>query len=360
MSRRKHRRFVKKISQKAGLAPGTLVHVGEERTEQVKIEIIDYSETSYQQKYAQKVEECFPFKETPTITWINVDGVHEIEIIEKLGKHFGINELVLEDIVNTEQRPHVKDFDNFLFIVLKMARYENNGDDVQTEQVSLIVGTNVVISFQEGKEGDVFGGVRDRIRAGKDRIRKMGTDYLAHALMDASVDSYFSVLEQLGFKLEEVEEEVLNHPSVQTLELIHKLKRNLIYLRKAVWPIREVASFLERSESDLIQQSTRIYFRDVYDHSLQLMDIIETLRDITAGMLDIYLSSLSNRMNEVMKVLTIISTIFIPLTFIAGLYGMNFKFMPELEWQYGYFSILFVMVAVVIFMLFFFKRKKWF
>jgi magnesium transporter len=323
------------------------------------MEVIDYSEASFEQKAIERVEECFPFKARPTITWVNIDGVHDIGIIEKIGKEFRINDLVLEDIVNTEQRPQAKDFGSFIFIVLKMAKYDPADDELLTEQVSLVVGSNFVISFQEGKEGDVFGSVRERIRAGKDRIRKMGADYLAHALMDASVDSYFTVLEQIGMKLEDVEDETLNHPTPKTLEQIHKLKRNLIFLRKAVWPVREVASFLERSESPLIEKTTKIYFRDIFDHSLQLIDLIETFRDVAAGMLDIYLSSLSNRMNEVIKVLTIISTIFIPLTFLAGLYGMNFKNMPELGWRFGYYGVLALMVAIVVFMLFFFKRKRW-
>ncbi len=359
MSKSKRRRRMKKIAMKAGLAPGTLVHIGEARTDKVKMEVIDFSEASFEQKAIERVEECFPFKARPTITWVNIDGVHDIGIIEKIGKEFRINDLVLEDIVNTEQRPQAKDFGSFIFIVLKMAKYDSADDELLTEQVSLVVGSNFVISFQEGKEGDVFGSVRERIRAGKDRIRKMGADYLAHALMDASVDSYFTVLEQIGMKLEDVEDETLNHPTPKTLEQIHKLKRNLIFLRKAVWPVREVASFLERSESPLIEKTTKIYFRDIFDHSLQLIDLIETFRDVAAGMLDIYLSSLSNRLNEVIKVLTIISTIFIPLTFLAGLYGMNFKNMPELGWRFGYYGVLALMVAIVVFMLFFFKRKRW-
>ena len=359
MSRRKHRRFFKKVSQKAGLPPGTLVHVGDERTEKVKIQVIDYNETSLEERDVKNVEECFPFRDRATVTWINVDGVHEVEIIEKMGKHFGINTLILEDIANTEQRPHIKEFDNLMFVVLKMAGYDEAADSIDTEQVSLIIGPNYVISFQEGKEGDVFDTVRGRIRSGRERIRKSGSDFLAHALMDACVDSYFGILEKLGLKLEEVEEETLNHPSAETLERIHKLKRNLILLRKAVWPVREIAGFLERCGSDLIQKQTCIYFRDIYDHSLQLIDIIETLRDITAGMLDIYLSSLSNRLNEVMKVLTIISTIFIPLTFLAGIYGMNFRHMPELEWRFGYFGLLALMGLLGVLMLFLFRKKKW-
>lgn len=359
MSRRKHRRFFKKVSQKAGLPPGTLVHVGDERTEKVKIQVIDYDEASLEEREVKNVEECFPFKDRATVTWINVDGVHEVEIIEKIGRHFAINPLILEDIANTEQRPHIKEFDNFMFVVLKMAGYDEANDSIDTEQVSLIIGSNYVISFQEGKEGDVFDTVRGRIRSGRERIRKSGADFLAHALMDACVDSYFGILEKLGLKLEEIEEETLNHPAAETLERIHRLKRNLILLRKAVWPVREIAGFLERCGSDLIQKQTGIYFRDIYDHSMQLIDIIETLRDITAGMLDIYLSSLSNRLNEVMKVLTIISTIFIPLTFLAGLYGMNFRHMPELEWRYGYYALLALMLCVAVFMLFFFRKKKW-
>lgn len=359
MSKKKSRRFLKKVSKKAGLPPGTLVHVGEERTSKVKITIIDYDEKSLEEREAQSVEECFPFKDKASVTWINVDGVHEVGIIEKIGNHFGVNPLVLEDIANTEQRPHIKDFDSFLFVVLKMVAYDDTNDSIDTEQVSLLVGPNYVISFQEGKEGDVFDTVRERIRAGRERIRRSGADYLAHALMDACVDSYFAILEKLGLKLEEAEEETLNHPSAETLGEIHKLKRNLIILRKVVWPVREVAGFLERCDSDLIKKSTGIYFRDIYDHSLQLIDIIETLRDMAAGLLDIYLSSLSNRMNEVMKVLTIISTIFIPLTFLAGVYGMNFRHMPELEWRFGYFGLLIVMAAVAVLMLFFFRRKRW-
>jgi len=360
MSRKKRRKFLGQVSRKAGLPPGTLVHVGEERTSKVKITIIDYDAASLEEREAKRVEECFPFKEKSTVTWINIDGVHDLQIIEKIGRHFDINPLILEDIANTEQRPHVKEFDDFMFVVLKMAGYDEASDSIDTEQVSLVVGSNYVISFQEGKEGDVFDPIRARIRAGRDRIRRSGADSLAHALMDACVDSYFGILEKLGLKLEEIEEETLNHPSAQTLERIHRLKRNLVLLRKAVWPVREIAGFLERCGSDLIQKQTCIYFRDIYDHSLQLIDIIETLRDITAGMLDIYLSSLSNRLNEVMKVLTIISTIFIPLTFLAGLYGMNFKHMPELEWRFGYYGLLFLMGGIAVFMLFFFKRKKWF
>lgn len=353
------KRYLKKISQKVGLPPGSLVHIGEERKEKVKIELNYYDEEVCETKVLGSFEEAASFLQRRGVTWINIDGLSDVSIVEKAGRFFEINELVLEDILNTEQRAQAKDFEDFLFVVLKMANYDNSKDELITEQVSIIFGKNYVLSFQEGIEGDVFNSVRERIRKGKERIRKMGSDYLAHALIDASVDSYFVVLEKIGLKLEEIEEEILDNPSAKTIEEIHRLKRNLIFLRKAVWPIREVAGFLERSESPLIQKPTTLYFRDIYDHTLQLIDLIETFRDIGGGILDTYLSNLSNRLNEVMKVLTIISTIFIPLTFIAGVYGMNFHFMPELEWKYGYFVILFVMAVIAFFMGLFFKKKDW-
>ena len=351
-------RFIKKISKKAGLPPGTLVHVGEGKDEKVKITIIDYDEKHFEERKVKKVEECLPFKDKPTVTWINIDGIHQVDIIEAIGKHFGVHPLVLEDIVNTGQRPKMEDFGNYLFVVLKMIYYDEKEDEIKTEQVSLLISQNFVISFQE-REGDVFNSIRERIRGSKGRIRKMGADYLAYALMDSVVDNYFVIIEKVGEKLEGMEEELVKNTTPETLQAIHSLKRNMIFLRKSVWPLREVIGGLERGESKLVQESTQIYFRDVYDHTIQVMDAIETSRDMLSGMLDIYLSSVSNRMNEVMKVLTIIATIFIPLTFIAGIYGMNFQNMPELGWRWGYFAVLLVMVAIGISMLGYFRRKKW-
>jgi len=351
-------RFIKKISKKAGLPPGTLVHVGEGKDEKVKITIIDYDEKHFEERKVKKVEECLPFKDKPTVTWINIDGIHQVDIIEAIGKHFGVHPLVLEDIVNTGQRPKMEDFGNYLFVVLKMIYYDEKEDEIKTEQVSLLISQNFVISFQE-REGDVFNSIRERIRGSKGRIRKMGADYLAYALMDSVVDNYFVIIEKVGEKLEGMEEELVKNTTPETLQAIHSLKRNMIFLRKSVWPLREVIGGLERGESKLVQEPTQIYFRDVYDHTIQVMDAIETSRDMLSGMLDIYLSSVSNRMNEVMKVLTIIATIFIPLTFIAGIYGMNFQNMPELGWRWGYFAVLIVMVSIGISMLAYFKRKKW-
>lgn len=348
----------RRSSKKAGLPPGTLVHVGEKRDEKVRITIIDYDEAHFEEKEAKTAEECFPFKDKPTVTWINVDGIHQPEIVKQLGDYFGMHPLVLEDILNTDQRPKMEDFGNYIYIVLKMLSYDEKSNEIVAEQVSLVLGPNFVISFQE-KKGDVFDPIRDRIRSDKGRVRKMGADYLAYALTDAIVDNYFTILEKLGEKIEFMEEELVANPTPKTLQTIHNLKRDTISLRKSVWPLREVVSALERGESSLIEKSTGIYLRDVYDHTIQVIDTIETSRDMVSGMLDIYLSSVSNKMNEVMKVLTIIATVFIPLTFIAGIYGMNFANMPELGWSWGYPLILLVMVAVGILMFFYFRRKKW-
>jgi len=351
-------RLFKKTSKKAGLPPGTLVHIGEKKVEKTKITLIDYDDTHLQEKEVDTVEECLPCKDTFTVTWINVDGMHEVNIIGRLGEHFGLHPLLLEDIVNTDQRPKMEDFGNYLFIVLKMLYWDEADGEIRTEQVSLVLCPNVVLSFQE-QEGDVFNPIRERIRNHKGRIRKMGADYLVYTLVDAIVDHYFLVLEKLGEQIEGLEDELMGEPTRAVLHSLHVLKREMVFLRKSVWPLREIVSALERGESPLIQESMGVYFRDVYDHTIQVIDMVETFRDMASGMLEMYLSSVSNAMNAVMKVLTIIATTFIPLTFIAGIYGMNFKFMPELEWHWGYFMVWSVMAAVAISMMVYFKRKKW-
>ncbi|MEX2722109.1 MAG: magnesium/cobalt transporter CorA [Candidatus Wukongarchaeota archaeon] len=351
-------RLIRKRSKKFGLPPGTPVFVGEKKVEKIKITIVDYDEDHLEEKEAKTIEECFPFKEKPTVTWINIDGLHEIEIIDKLGKYFDLHPLIIEDIVNTGQRPKMEDLENYIFFVLKMLYYDEKKDDITTEQVSLILGSNFVISFQE-RLGDVFDPVRERIRKSRGRIRKVGSDYLVYALIDAIVDHYFIVLEKLGEKIEYLEEELVTDPRPETLQAIHNLKRDNIFLRKSVWPLREVISGLERGESPLIEKSTEIYLRDVYDHTIQVIDTLETYRDMVSGMLDTYLSSVSNKMNEVMKVLTVIATIFIPLTFIAGVYGMNFEYMPELGWHWGYVMVWIIVLTITALMAFYFKTKKW-
>ena len=352
------KRKIKEHSKKAGLPPGTLVHIGEKKTEKVRITLIDYNEQDFQERTVDTIEECFPFKGTPSITWINIDGIHQIETIEKIGRHFELHPLILEDILNTGQRPKCEDYEKYLFTVLKMLSYRNENKSIQSEQVSLVLGQNVVISFQESV-GDVFEQIRDRIRHAKGRIRKASADYLAYVLIDAIVDNYFAILEKLGELVESIEEELITKSTEKTLQQIHGIKRELLFLRKSVWPLRELTNNLEKTESPLIVDATKPYLRDVYDHTIQIIDTVESFRDMVSGMFDIYLSSISNRMNAVMKVLTIIATIFIPLTFIAGIYGMNFKDMPELEWKWGYPIVLIVMAVVGVYMLIYFKRKKW-
>ena len=348
----------KRHSKKAGLPPGTLIHIGEKKADKVRITVIDYDEQHFQEKQVVNIEECFKFKATPTVTWINIDGLHQIDIIEKLGQHFELHPLILEDILNTGQRPKCEDYEKYIFIVLKMLTFDDENQVIQSEQVSLVLGSNLVISFQEAA-GDVFEQIRDRIRNAKGRIRKMPADYLAYALIDAIVDNYFLILEKMGEQIESMEEELIAEPSDKIVHKIHALKRELIFLRKSVWPLRELISSLEKTESSLISDSTEPYLRDVYGHTIQVIDTVESFRDMVSGMLDIYLSSISNRMNAVMKVLTIIATIFIPLTFVAGIYGMNFKYMPELEWRWGYALVLLVMIAIAVVMLLYFRRKKW-
>lgn len=341
-----------------GLPPGALVHIGEKRLKETSISIIDYDQAQFQEKELEKIIECLPFKDKPTVTWINIEGIHELQVIEEIGEHFNIHPLVLEDILNTGHRPKVEDFGDYIFIILKMLRCDEKDNEIEAEQLSIVLGSNFVISFRESG-GDVFDPIRERIRDAKGRLRKTGADYLAYCIVDAVVDGYFMILEKLGEDIDSLEEESVTEPTQETLRRIHTLKREMVFLRKSVWPLRELISTLERGDSSLIHESTGIYFRDVYDHTIQVMDTVESFRDMLSGMHDTYLSNVSNRMNAVMKVLTIIATIFIPLTFVAGIYGMNFKFMPELEWRWGYSLVLAVMAVIAVSMVIYFRKRKW-
>ena len=352
--------LIKKRSRKSGLPPGTLVHIGEKKIEKPVVTLIDYDESRFEEKEINVIDECFSYKDKPTVTWINIEGIHDTVLLEKLGNHFGVHPLAMEDILNTDQRPKIDNFDKNIFIVFKMLSYNDKNKEIITEQVSLILGSNFLVSFQEGIEGDVFNPVRERIKENKGKIRKEGADYLAYSLMDAVVDNYFVILEKTGERIESLEEETVINPTSKTLQEVHHLKREMIFLRKAVWPLREVISSLQREESSLIKETTKIFLRDVYDHAIQVMDTVESFRDMLSGMLEIYLSTMNNKLNQVMKVLTIIATIFMPPTFIVGIYGMNFKHMPELEWKYGYPVVMLLMFVIAISMLFVFKKKKWF
>jgi len=351
----------RKRYQPPGTSPGTLRKPEINRVSKVTVRVLDYDPGGVQELELSAVEECFALRDSSTVTWIDVNGLQDVDLIQRLGNHFGLHPLALEDVLNTGQRPKLEDFDENCFIVMRELRFDA---DAQTEQISMFLGKGWVITFQEAP-GDPFEPVRERIRKGKGRIRKMGADYLAYALIDALVDGAFPILEKLGERLEELEKDLVGNPTRKLLQEIYALRRELLYLRRAIWPEREVIHALQREDSQLVQPETRVYLRDCYDHTIQILDLLETYRDLAAGMLDLYLSSVSNRMNEIMKVLTVMSSIFIPLTFLAGVYGMNFNpaagpwNMPELNWPWGYPGVLVVMLGVVGAMLFYFRRKRW-
>ena len=351
----KHR---KKHSSKIGLPPGTLIHVGEEKTTTARITLLHYDESQVQERVLDSVDQCIPFHQTASVNWINLDGLSQIEVLEKFGKEFKLHPLVLEDILHTEQRPKLEDHGDYIYIVLRMLSYNSQKRAIDSEQMSLVLGSNFVLSFQE-EPGDVFDAVRMRIRNAKGQIRKLGADYLLYSLLDAVVDQYFVILEELGDDIEALEEEVLAHPRADVLQTLHRLKRETIYLRKAVWPLREIINVLARDDSSLVQKHTLIYLRDLYDHAIRVMDTVETFRDLISGMADIYLSSLSNRTNVVMKLLTVITTIFMPLTLLTGIFGMNFKYIPGLTEPWSFFAVMAAMVIISVTMLTLFRRKKW-
>jgi len=344
---------------KVGLPPGSLVHIGENLSERSKISLFHYDEQSFQEMEIQQISGCASYLIKTGVTWISFQGIPDIPVLEELGLHFGLHPLTLEDILNTDQRPKMEDYGDYLYIVLKMFYNDSpNRDDIKSEQISILFGANFAFSFEE-KESDTFDAIRERIRNAKGRLRKSGPDYLTHALMDAVVDHYFLILENLGERIELLEETLVKTPSSGLLNALQRLKKEMILLRKSLWPLREMITSLERSESPLISKSSLLYFRDIYDHTIHIIDTLETFRDLLSGMLDIYLSSISNRMNEVMKLLTVIATIFMPLTFIAGIYGMNFKYMPELEWRWGYAMVWVVLLIIAGGMIIYFRRKNW-
>lgn len=362
----KQRRTTGRRSRKAGLPPGTLVFTGEARSTPARITVFDYARTWCDERTLTKVEDVLQPSKKGGIRWIDVDGLHQTSILETIGNKYGIHRLVMEDILQIGQRPKLEDYGGYLFVVLKMLRYNSVRQAVEAEQVSLVIGKKFVLSFQEGLEGDVFEPIRHRLRNQKGHVRGLGADYLAYSLLDAIVDQYFLILEELDDRIEDVETELLAEPTRTTLDKIYRLKREMMTVRKSIWPLREVTSQLTRDESSIIKQSTRLFLRDLYDHTVAVLDTLENEREVIAGMLDIYLSSVSNRLNEVMKVLTIIATIFIPLTFIVGVYGMNFDpdsgplNMPELHWAWGYPAVMSFMAGIGLTMLYYFKKKKWF
>jgi len=320
--------------------------------------MLDYDEHRVVEKELVRVDDCIPFKDAQTVTWINVDSVTQPGLLENFGRVMGFHALMLEDILNIDQRPKFEDYGNYIYIVVKMLDYDAKKSEIEIEQLSLIVGPNYVISFQE-RAGDFFDPLRERIRKSLGRIRKMGTDYLAYAILDIIVDHYFVVLERLGEKIEQLEEIVIANPTEATVRGVYAIKREMIFVRKSVWPLREVVTSLQRSESALMRESNAAYFRDLHDHIMQVTDGVDTFRDLLNGMLDSYYSTITTRTSNVMKVLTLFSAIFMPLTFITGIFGMNFRNFPELDWHYGFQGSIILMLTVILVMFFIFKWKKW-
>lgn len=351
--------FKRLLSGKAGLSPGSLVHVGEIRVDRVSIHVMDYDRDRIEEREVESPSDCEKYKTSQSITWIDVKGLHRVEIIQDFGERFGLHPLVLEDILNTAQRPKTEEFEGYLLVICKMLSYDRESGEVDVEQLSIILAPSLVITFQE-KDGDVFDPVRERIRKGRGRIRKMGEDYLIYALLDAVVDNYFVLLDKIGTSLEDLEEGIMGNPRPDILDRTHVLKRELILIRRSIWPMREVLSNLQREESSLMTEHTGLFLRDAYEHAVQVIETVETYNDMASGLMDYHMSAVNNRMNEVMKVLTIVATIFIPLTFIAGIYGMNFEHMPELAWAWAYPAVVGVMGVLAGGMIVWFKRNRFF
>ena len=350
-------KFVSKTA-KRGSIPGTVEYIGQPREEKVKIEVLEFDELATNEVIFNSVDEMKPYLEHPGIKWFQVTGVHNSDILNEIGNLFKIISLDLEDIANTTQRPRVEEREDYIFMVFKVIQLEQESREVSIEQVSMILGSDYVITFHETTPV-VFETLQTRILTGLGRVRKMKSDYLIFAITDIIIDQYFTLIESIGEIIEETEEELIASPDQSSQEAIYKLKRRLGYVKKSIWPAREVLNQLQHSDHQLINEETKIYFRNIYDHTIQIIETLESLRDLTSGMMDLYLSTVSNKMNEIMKVLTIFSTIFIPLTFFDGVYGMNFKYLPELEWRSGYFIFWGVMITITIVMLFYFRRKKW-
>ncbi|MEN6312530.1 MAG: magnesium/cobalt transporter CorA [Acidobacteriota bacterium] len=348
----------KKRSAKAGLSPGTPVYIGEKREGAPRLSVVCYDEDRFEKKTDISLDEGLSLRRPSAVAWINVEGIHDPALVDEVGRRFHLHPLIIEDIVNTAERPKVEDYGDCVFFVLKLFEADGRGRGGKVQQVSLVLGPDYVLSFEE-KESRIFRAVEDRVQKGQGRSRRMGADYLASGLLDAAVDSYFGVMEEVGEEIEAVEEQLVTDPRREVVSKIHALRREMISFRRSIWPLRELINCLERLETPLIKPATDVYLRDLYDHTIQIIDSVETYREVLSGMLETYLSSVSNRMNEIMKVLTIIATIFIPITFIVGVYGMNFKFMPEIEWKYGYFIVWGIIIGAVLFMLRYFRKKGW-
>lgn len=355
----KKNKLITKQSSKVGSVPGTPTFIGEQKLENVIIDIIEYTPEFLKESNNISFDALLKlYSNNLSVKWINIKGIHDINLIENIGRMLNIHPLTLEDLVNTNHRTKIEIFQDYIFFVVKVVKYDDVTKTLSIDHVSLILGENYVVTFSEEND-DVFNSVRERITSSKGRIRNMKSDYLAYALVDSVVDCYYSTMEKIGEHIESIEDIVMSDPKPKDIVEIHQLKRDMLRLRKALWPLREEISILQKSENKLIYSETRLFFYDLYEHIIQISDMIDVFREILFSTHDIYLSSVSNKMNETMKLLTVIGTIFIPLTFIVGVYGMNFENMPELKWHWGYYFIWGIMVVISFGMLIFFRRKKW-
>ena len=347
-----------KYGQKAGLAPATAAYIGDPREFKPWFDLMDFSENHFEEKFNLEIESARDLFSDQHIRWINVTGLHDIALIDKFSEELCLHGLVKEDILHTNQRPKLDEYDDYLYVVVKMLSFDDEENAINSEQLSIVLKGNTIVTFIEDK-GDIFDGLRERIRKGNFKLRRSGADYLLYSLLDTLVDNYFVVLEKIGDKLEDLEVRMLDEAVREDLQELHKSKRDLIYLRKYIWPLREVISSLSKGDSLHLEGNTALYLRDVYDHCIHVIDTLETFREVSSGLMDVYLSSISNKMNAVMKTLTIISTIFIPLTFLVGVYGMNFEFMPELHETWAYPAVWILMAALASIMLIWFRKKRW-
>jgi len=352
------RRLIRRRGKPAGAMPGTVVHTGEQKVDRITFDVVYYNAEEFEEYHPTRLEECFPFENEGHTSWLNVDGLHDTQQITRLGELAGLHSLVIEDIASTAQRPKIEDYDDRLYVVMRMLRANSATGEIDEEQLSLVLGPRSLISVQEAP-GDVFDPVRERIRSGKGRIRQRGPDYLAYALMDAVVDEYFVIVETLSERLERIEDSVLDDPTRADMANLHRLRGELLIVRRAIYPLREIFNTIIRDDHELISAETKLFLRDTYDHAVQVIDSVETLRDVVSGLMELYLSNVSMRMNEVMKVLTVVGTVFIPLTFLVGVYGMNFKFMPELFWPWAYPTLWAIMILLAGGMLLHFHRRGW-
>jgi magnesium transporter len=351
-------KLLKKTYEKIGQSPGSLIYIGKQPKSKATVTLLEYDRDHLEYRELTEVSDCSRIKKNNRISWLHINGLHDISLIEKIGSIFELNSLVLEDILNTEHRPKFQSLDNHLFFLIKSFIYDDKNDTLTTDQISLILGSNYVLSFQE-TENNIFGALIKRIESGKGRIRNQGSDYLAYAILDVIIDRYFLMLNKIGNTTEDIEIELIENLSKTILHKIYTLKRELLFFHRSVYPIRELIDGIKSSDTKLIKKTTTPFIQDLSDHYVQIIETIETNRTLITTMLDTYISLNSNKMNEVMKVLTIVATLFIPLTFIVGIYGMNFEYMPELSWRWGYPMIWAIMILLILIMFVFFKYKKW-